>query len=709
MTLLDRGPDAPGVAREDTPAPAPAPARAAPALRSDHLVERVGWSAVCVSVLTLGVTSWSASLAFPGASVAEMALVAAALVGGYLCWSSPEGPSRRLQAALLVAIAVGVGVIAGGQILGNPGYGTDSVAFGQYSARLLLHGLNPFTHSLAPALSRYHVPVIFTTHYLDGSVMTSASYPAGSFLFYLPALALGWHAQAGPVIDIGFWVLALVVMWALLPRRVSWLAALIAANSVYLAYAIGGVTDTLYLPFLLLALWRWDRFATSDSGAAGWIGPLALGVAMAVKQTPWFFFPFLLIGVAWEAHHRGDAWLRVAARYVVLCVVAFAALNVEWIVASPRAWFEGSLAPLISSFVPLGQGLINLTLVDRIGGGNLSFYTLAGAGWVVLALVLVLVRYRRFKRIWPFLVILSFFFTPRSLGNYFLMLTPAALLAAVTAGDPPGEGHLAATSVGRKFAWPAICLSGTAVLGGLAGAVAAPSPLSIRVDKVVTNGQQQLITDATVRIHNNTGRVLHPAFSLDDNGYLTNFWAPVQGPSRVSIAPHADKVVTLQAPDVASMPQAATPFQLFAYTSKPDAVSSSQVFTTSRDSLYLTPAAMDKPVPVGRSITFHVQLDSRLGWAIHRAGVQVDFGQIVYGENGLLGGTASIDGHPEGASPVGVVTDRRGAATFTVTGVQPSTTPDYFQAWIAPAAGSDQPPSGYSQMVSVRFVPSSNP
>ncbi|MHB8506472.1 MAG: hypothetical protein ACYDEN_12265, partial [Acidimicrobiales bacterium] len=417
MTILL--PSSSPTAADDTPAAAAVGAGRSPGhyFEMTYLAERAGWSAVCAVLLTLGITAWSDSLSFPGASVAQMAIVAVAIGAAWRCWSSPGAPSRALQGLILTAAALSIGVTTVAQVIAAPYYGTDSVAFGQYSAHLALAGLNPFTHSMAPSLGAFHVPVIFTTHYLNGSRMLSASYPAGSFLFYLPALALGWSTQVAVGVDVVFWVAAMILMWALLPRTISWVAALLLASSVYASYMIGGVTDCLYIPFLLVALYRWDRFSDrSVSVRARWAGPAALGVAMSVKQTPWFTLPFLLVGVAFEAHAAGRSWLKASLGYLGAAGGVFVAINAVWIVADPKAWYEGSVAPLTASFVPLGQGLVNMTLINRVGGGNLSFYTYAGAAWVLASLVFMALRYRKAKRVWMFLVIASFFFAPRSLG-----------------------------------------------------------------------------------------------------------------------------------------------------------------------------------------------------------------------------------------------------------------------------------------------------
>ena len=75
------------------------------------------------------------------------------------------------------------------EVLRQPAYGTDEVAFDQYAAELLRHGMNPYAHSVLPALQRFLVPPIYHTYLLNGSEVDRFSYPALSFLFYIPALS----------------------------------------------------------------------------------------------------------------------------------------------------------------------------------------------------------------------------------------------------------------------------------------------------------------------------------------------------------------------------------------------------------------------------------------------------------------------------------------------------------------------------------------
>lgn len=402
--------------------------------------------------------------------------------------------------------------------------------------------------------------------------------------------------------------------------------------------------------------------------------------------------------------------MRRVIRYAAISLGVFVLVNIAWMVQDPVAWFKGAVTPVTASFVPLGQGLINLSLIQRVGGGDLRYYTFAAAAAFLLAFLLTLLYYDRFKRAWMFLLIATFFFPPRSLGNYFLMLMPGALMAAVSVRPTtpyPREARTRTVAIlGMPLRAVTIGCAAFVVVLSIGLAAVARAPLSLKIVGLHSNGQEQLVTEAVLRVHNNSGTPIHPYFTVNSGGYITNFWTPsgsVRGTGPLIIPPHATRQVRITAPDVPSMPAISQPFQVYAYTTAPrKSVSASDVEQRTTRTLYLSPAAVDSPVPVGQAIRFTVQVDDRLGRPIHQVGIRIDLGQVVYAEHGLLGGEASINGGLEGASPIAVLTDRSGQAVFTVRGVQASADPTYFQAWIAPLA--NEPPTGYSQIVAVRFA-----
>jgi uncharacterized membrane protein len=669
---------------------------------SGVLVNRIGWSVAAIMLALLGIEAWTGSLSVPSANWASVVMVAGSLVALCWCWAAPRGPGNALQLSVMVGLAVAISYYAVQIWVGQPAYGTDAVAFDQYAAQLTLHGTNPYGVSMAPALELFHVPVIFHTFQLDGASVTRLSYPAGSFLAYVPLLALGVKAQAGNIVDLAFWVAGMFLLWRLLPANLRWAAAIVMSAGTYLSYIFGGVTDTLYIPFVIAALYRWDRFG--DSGERTWVrwaGPVLLGVAMSMKQTPWFLLPFLVLGVGFEARARGAAAaaVRTSARYAVLAIGTFALINLPFIVLTPAAWAKDSLVPFLTPTIPDGQGLVDLALYEHLGGGRLSYFTLAGALFFLFGLALFAVHYERLKRAWVPLLLFSFFFPTRSLGSYLIMLLPAVMVAATTVRTPSASSFPALA--GRRW-WlfgPLLAATGGAAIAALA----ATAPLEITILGTRSTGQLLTIDQVSVRVTNRLAHPIRPHFSVNEGGSITTFWYPYRAghPYQLDLAPGASRTLTLQVPNAASEPSIISPFTVDAFTVSPASVSVSQRYLVSPLSLSITPPEIDQPVPLGHSVTFSVQLQNQLGSQVQRGGLRVDLGQVIYAQSGLLPAEASIDGHGEGTTPVTAITDRHGRATFTVVGVQAQPAPVYFQAWIATPG---QVPHSYSNLVLVQFV-----
>ena len=155
------------------------------------------------------------------------------------------------------------------QLYITPDYGTDEVAFDQYAAQLALHGINPYLHSMAAAFPLFHVSPNGYTFLLNGQPVTKLSYPALAFEAYLPLLAVGVTTGAALWTDVAAWALGAVVLYAVLPRKLAPLAAIVVSLDVFTGYAVGGVTDFLFMPLLIGAAAGWDRFAWTRAPPPG--------------------------------------------------------------------------------------------------------------------------------------------------------------------------------------------------------------------------------------------------------------------------------------------------------------------------------------------------------------------------------------------------------------------------------------------------------
>jgi len=664
-------------------------------------VAKIGWTLVSLLAGLTGLQAWTGSVTVPGANLVSLGVILVALWGVWRIWAAPEGLGTLGQVLVLTALIVGIGFYAASAWMAQPGYGTDAAAFDQYAASLAVHRYNPYTQSMAPALTQFHVPDVFHTYRLNGSVIDNLSYPAGSFLLYVPAIAVGLKIQAANVVDLAFWAASGLLLWRMLPRNCSWAAGLIMSAAVYVSFMIGGLTDALFMPFVLIAVYRWDRYGLhAERSVVRWIGPVALGIACSIKQTPWFVVPYLVIGLWLEHRAAGTRPLRVVGRYCAVAIGTFVLVNLPFIVANPGAWGRGTFLPLLEPTIPDGQGLIDLSIFDHLGGGRLWLYTFAGLGFTVVAVLVFCVRYAALKQAWVPLVAASFFLPTRSFGSYLFMLVPVAIVAGLSTRPAPTSWR----SPNNRWLYPSVLALGGITFALAACAVVTRSPLSLHIVTTESTGQIGTIDQVTVIVQNRTGHVQHPHFTVDAQGHATTFWNPVDATGKAvtpRLGPHTIATFTLRAPNTGSMPAVSTPMFVMAFTGGPSAVSTSDRYLVSKLSTEITPVEINSAVPIHTPLELVVQLHDQYGNPVKRAGATVVLGQVVYASNGLLAGESSIDGRPEGASPVSAVTDASGSARFIVIGDEVQQQPVFYESWLDDGGAV---PHGYSNQVSIQYT-----
>ncbi len=598
------------------------------------------------------------------------------------------------------------------QIVNAPSYGTDEIAFDQYAAQLLVHGMNPYVHTMAPSFSMFHVSPNGYTFRLDGQPVTSLSYPALSFLLYAPALWLGWSTQMAVVLNVLAWALGILIAFVLLPRQLRAIALVLGSLSIYIGYAVGGVTDALFVPLLIGAVYQWDRFSKLR-GWRAWRSPVLLGLAMAIKQTPWVLLPFLAAGIWLEVRRRessANSW-RVAARFAAIAIGAFLLPNLPFIALSPHSWLSGVLTPIASHSVPAGQGLVGLSLFLGLGGGSLSAYTAALVVVFIGLLVVFVATYPRLKFaviVFPAVVL---FFSARSFGSYLVTLMPIVVVGALTQGHRSeesavslprhvgrggGMGHEGPNRYWRQLLAASVFASAVSI-----GFIFLESaPLGVRVTSVETTGQLATVVQVGVNVTNHASHTVTPHFSVETSGTISAFWLKGRGPAHLGAGESAR--YTLLAPNYFAQPSISSAFQVVAFTASPGTVSRSATFQPTLLHLRLIPDAVNRVVPLGQQVTVRAEIVNQFNRPVHIASQAVYFGQIIYAQSGLLFGQAVINGGNPGETPAVAYTNRDGQATFVVSSTKVSADPIYFEANLVKKHSY---PYGYSEILPIRFGP----
>ena len=158
------------------------------------------------------------------------------------------------------------------------------------------------------------------------------------------------------------------------------------------------------------------------------VAAIIVGLAVATKQTAWFFVPFYLVLLL---RTQGVKKLLVVLS-VIGCI--FNITNLPFIITDPKLWLASMTSPMTDPMFPIGGGLIAL-----VNGGilhiqsSLPFTILEGI--VFISAILWYFRYcRRYPQTGPILAIIPLFFAWRSLWSYFFYVAIISL-AYITAND----------------------------------------------------------------------------------------------------------------------------------------------------------------------------------------------------------------------------------------------------------------------------------
>ena len=233
---------------------------------------------------------------------------------------------------------------------------------------------------------------------------SQVSYPTLSFLTLVPFVALNDYNV------LPFYLLSYVALvaigWKLARRELRpWLLLLALANVPMWTSTVGGNLDVFTILLVVMAwLFRNRR----------WSSALLFGLALASKQTAWFFIPFYAILLL-----RQYSLKEVLYRITIASGV-FLLFNLTLYPMEPaHAWVSGMLTPLDSYMFPMGVGIIDFSITHMLPYFNQPVYTVLEA----IAMLGSLVWYWRICRKHPeaalLLAVIPLFLAWRSLPSYF--------------------------------------------------------------------------------------------------------------------------------------------------------------------------------------------------------------------------------------------------------------------------------------------------
>lgn len=428
----------------------------------------------------------------------------------------------------------------------NP-LGTDGILFSQYSVDLLLSGQNPYSHVMDPAFDKYSVADEFVTYKRDGTTVMSLSYPALSFLWFVPQILLGI-----PNINLTAVVVFLLVLLFLIRESPDRLAlapiAVMFTDPSIITFSYGGVFDILWVLPLLIGMKFW---AAKRYQAACFV----LGLAFATKQTPWFIAPFLGIWL-----YNESETIEEAARSIATCMAAgiagFVLPNLPFIIWNASAWFEGVFTPISGGGVGLVKQGSGLTLLTVAGVQSLpkSFYTIAVLASLVTLMGIYALYFERTKWVIWVLPAVILWFNYRSLQNYFVFFIPVAYYGIFLKLKTDAQSsqvdslsknldsglwkpHIDIPNASRRIALVGILVCFVASLGGAAAMLEDDGQLDATIEIVGTNDTSNIhrVDELSIQVTNKESFAITPEFHIMHSEHTIHpYWERVSGPDRLA-------------------------------------------------------------------------------------------------------------------------------------------------------------------------------
>lgn len=396
---------------------------------------------------------------------------------------------------------------------------TDGHLFMEIAARFVLAGKNPYAERLADAFRIYPMPLSQVTPLVDGDFSDRVAYPALSFLVLVPALLL--HVPTYLVYACAFVAAAAIVIqkapgWA----RPFVVAALISDES-FSAFAFGGVTDTVWVLFLVGAAVWWRSRPVAAA--------VLVGLACSYKQHPWFLVPLLVLRVAYD--HGERPWGSAVRRFLAVVGGVFVALNIVFVLIGPHRWLNGVTEPLAAPMAQLSEGI---TAFSMTGYLPMPRRGTSAIFWATYALaVFAYARHTRMLRRWCWVLpAVVLWFSYRALMSYWYFFGLAAMVSLFADGEDSSPSFESESESPEPSWRPLLAATGVwlAVIAGFLVWCASRPPAFVVTVAGPTDAWERFGFGLRVRVENKLDHVVFPQFWLQSTSQQPLPWVREHGP-----------------------------------------------------------------------------------------------------------------------------------------------------------------------------------
>ncbi|ELY67349.1 transporter [Natrinema versiforme JCM 10478] len=360
----------------------------------------------------------------PTIAIIVLVLWAGALIiGAHLLFRSTRLRFVEHSSVGLLLVSTTVFALGTIYIVSPTHLGSDVPLFTRYAAMQVLEGVNPYQIPFDGVHELLRHNEYVSTPKRDGTHVVSLSYPAFSFLAYVPVVWMGLDVRLLGAVIL-FPIVVLLIYWYA-PDEWGVIPVLpLFANQGFLNTVVVDYEMLWVLPLMLAAMFWYRDLDLS----AVWFG-----ITCAAKQNPWLIGPFIVLRFVFGADDYRTG-LKRSIRYGGISSIVFLIPNVPFLISSPEAWFQGVFTPIAGEGAPLifyGQGLAALSWAGLvpIAKSAYSYVLLGGLAFAAIAYVLYLDELKDVMWVVPMLLM---FLNYRGSQKYYTMLLPIAIIVIIS-------------------------------------------------------------------------------------------------------------------------------------------------------------------------------------------------------------------------------------------------------------------------------------
>ncbi len=325
---------------------------------------------------------------------------------------------KQVSAIFFISFSASMMILTYTFFLAGPRLPTDETVLNLYAGHLFLKGMDPYNPTLTlQAFPFYHFPYYYDTPLTNGGYVSTLSYPALSFITFLPAVILNLKPT---IVMLPFFIVPIILVWYRAWALKEWALSIFIlvpflSFILYAPQVEFGDLNIVWASLLMASYFFLSRIKTSGA---------LFGLSLSVKQFPAIIFPFLLYYI-----FRTQGFKK-ALIWIITAVLVFLLINGYFMLTDLHFFIHNMLQDEFSPLIGVGMGVSQLSFLDFIDVPRLYFTIAIIVTFLTLVAVYV-IFFDKLKYAFFAFPILIFFFNYRLFIQYLEYWLIISILPAV--------------------------------------------------------------------------------------------------------------------------------------------------------------------------------------------------------------------------------------------------------------------------------------